>query len=146
VALNLAGCTSQPTWTVLFTRDGLAYAYDATTLRRARGDKVRLTVLREGLRDIHDPLSGDTYRSARLDWEFDCAQRSVIRHATALYTGAQASGRNLTELGSMGGAVYADPQTLGAINRTEREARPERIVSGSPEDEVLKRFCGQSRP
>jgi len=49
-------------------------------------------------------------------------------------------------MGQIGGAVYADPQNLGAINRSEREARPERIISGSVEDDLFKRFCGDARP
>ena len=145
-ATALAGCASQPTWTGLFTRDGFVYSYEAHSLRRSRGNTVRVTLLRESPRDIRDPLSGDTYRSAGLDWEFDCTQRSIVRHSIALYTGPRASGRNLTEMSLVGGAVYADPQTVGAMNRAERDARPERIMSGTPEEDVLKRFCGDSRP
>ncbi len=145
LAATLSGCMSEPTWTGLVTRDGLTYAYDANTLRRSRGNKVRLTILRESPRDIRDPLSGDSYRSAALDWEFDCAQRSLVRHSTTLYTGARATGRNLNEMSLVGGAVYADPQTLGALNRADREARPERVLSGSVEQDILNRFCGDSR-
>jgi hypothetical protein len=140
--LLLGACASEPVWNPLFTQDSAAWSYDSTTLRRPRGNKVRMVLLRDNQNPVRDPLSGDEYRSARLDWEFACTERTVTRHAVSLFADARGTGRNLTDMSGVSGPTYADPQTLNASFRAAGgDALPERIRSGSIEDRLLRRFC-----
>ncbi len=136
-----AGCASQTRWTQLVERNAVTYYYDASSMRRPANLEVRIKVLRENPSLTIDPLSGDPYRSALYDWEIHCAEKSVLRYSTNMYTGSMASGRNITDTGTISGSFYADPQTLSVMKHQEDRTKPERIISGSIEEEVMKRFC-----
>ncbi len=139
-ASSFSGCAGAPHWTAFDDRGNVSYAYDTGSVRRFSGGRARVRILEDHTASVIDRRTGQDYISSQQLWEFNCPAQTIARLEMVEYSGHKGTGTNLSSADSAKISL-GDPQSLSRGDRDEAQARPESVVTGTPEAAMQKIMC-----